>query len=194
MTLLVPKARYGSLFEEERQIMHYPPLNVRMTVLLTCFAMLLTGTLGAIADSEEEAKHEEKQSQHEDRHKEYITGTPIVPTDDWVLASGGRLYDNWMAAQQADEPERTHPSWPTSNAKKKGATTWRCKSCHGWDYKGAQGKYASGSYKTGIPGVIHKQGFSPDGLIPVLRNKTHQYTEDMISDDAAPRFDSTCQW
>jgi thiosulfate dehydrogenase len=37
---------------------------------------------------------------------------------------------------------------------REGADTWRCKECHGWDYKGAAGAYGSGSHMTGISGVI----------------------------------------
>ena len=66
------------------------------------------------------------------------------------MSSGGRLYDNWMNTTGADDVEDTHPSWPASNTSKSGSVTWRCKSCHGWDYKGAAGKYGSGSYYTGI--------------------------------------------
>lgn len=91
--------------------------------LLTAAAFLICLPLSALADIEEEEAHEQKQSQHEDRHKEYTTGTPIVPTQDWVLSSGGRLYDNWMTAQQLDELKTTHPSWPASNSKKKGGIT-----------------------------------------------------------------------
>ncbi len=141
-----------------------------------------------LAGSEYEEAHEAKQPHHEDRHKEYITGTPIVPTQDWVLASGGRLYDNWMNAQQMDEIETTHPSWPSSNTKKKGAVTWRCKSCHGWDYKGVEGKYGTGSYRTGIKGVIHMQGVNPESIVSVIRDGAHQYTKEMISDDLALRI------
>ena len=69
------------------------------------------------------------------------------------LIRGGKLYDKWYAVIKAKGPNETHPAWPASNTKKKGATTWRCKSCHGWDYQGKDGAYASGSYTTGIKGI-----------------------------------------
>ena len=93
-----------------------------------------------------------------------------------------------MTAQQLDEMETTHPSWPASNIKKKGAVTWRCKSCHGWDYKGADGKYGKGSYFTGIKGVTHMQAVDPAGIVAIIRDKTHQYTDKMISDEMANRI------
>ena len=41
---------------------------------------------------------------------------------------------------------------PNSNSKT-GASTHRCKSCHGWDYKGKNGDYSKGKYMTGINGI-----------------------------------------
>jgi thiosulfate dehydrogenase len=56
-------------------------------------------------------------------------------------------------AYSNSHPPGRDRGWPASNTKKKGNTTWRCKSCHGWDNLGKDGAYASGSYKTGIMGV-----------------------------------------
>ncbi|MBT8457871.1 MAG: hypothetical protein HKO95_04910 [Rhodobacteraceae bacterium] len=116
------------------------------------------------------------QEHDESYHADYIFGAPQEPTDAWIITRGGRLYDNWYATQDMDAPENTHPAWPTSNSRT-GATTWRCKSCHGWDYRGADGKYGTGSYETGIAGVM---GYSGDAaaLEAVLRD--HGYSEDMI--------------
>ncbi len=124
----------------------------------------------------------------EDHQKEYVYGVPVVPTVQWTMSSGGRMYDNWMNATDGDAPEETHPSWPAMSTKKSGSVTWRCKSCHGWDYKGVAGKYQSGSYYTGIRGITHMQGSDPSAMIGVLRNEAHQYTEEMISDDQARRI------
>ena len=119
------------------------------------------------------------QEHDEGYHADFIFGAPLEPTEAWIITRGGRLYDNWYATQDMDAPESTHPAWPQSNSRT-GATTWRCKSCHGWDYRGADGKYGSGSYETGIAGVM---GFSgdPATLEAVLRN--HGYTEDMIASE-----------
>jgi len=97
---------------------------------------------------------------HEDDH------TPAVhhahdPTDIWTIARGGQLYDNWMAVVEAEEPEATHPAYP-ADGKKKGAATWRCKECHGWDYRGKDGAYAKGSHATGIEIVRGVVGMDPE--------------------------------
>ncbi len=91
-----------------------------------------------------------------------------------TLAKGGKLYDNWYSVTKADKPKDTHPAWPASNTSKKGATTWRCKSCHGWDYLGAAGAYGSGSYKTGIKGINGMAGADTETILKVLKNDTHK--------------------
>ena len=93
------------------------------------------------------------QEHDESYHADYIFGAPLEPTEDWIITRGGRLYDNWYATQDMDGPESTHPAWPASNSRT-GETTWRCKSCHGWDCRGADGKYGSGSYETGIRAAL----------------------------------------
>ena len=161
--------------------------NLLNRIVLSASLLISVPLLGlsdqAFASSEYEKEYEKKQDKLDERHQEYVFGVPDVPTVDWTLSSGGRLYDNWMNALEKDEIETNHPSWPASNTKKKGANTWRCKACHGWDYKGVTGKYSTGSWNTGIGGVMHLQGSSPDNMIAILRNGTHQYTPDMLGDD-----------
>lgn len=118
----------------------------------------------------------------ESYHQDYIYGAPAQPTDAWIMSRGGRLYDNWFSSLDADEPEGTHPAWPASNTRT-GAVTWRCKSCHGWDYKGADGKYGSGSYKTGIGGVMPSAGKSMEAIKARIMDATHGFTTEMIPDE-----------
>ena len=99
------------------------------------------------------------------------------------LARGGKLYDKWFAVIDAEKPKDTHPAWPASNTKKKGNTTWRCKSCHGWDYMGASGAYASGSYKTGIKGINGMAGADPKKIIAVLKGDLHKLAGKMDDQD-----------
>ena len=74
------------------------------------------------------------------------------------VAKGGLLYDKFWKVSPAGEPKDTHPLWakrpdPESN-ERTGSDTWRCKECHGWDYKGVGGAYAKGSHRTGFEGVL----------------------------------------
>lgn len=68
---------------------------------------------------------------------------------------GGLLYDKYWKVNKVEdstEPTETHPLY-TAEGTKKGKDTWRCKECHGWDYKGKDGAYASGSHASGIAGI-----------------------------------------
>ena len=103
----------------------------------------------------------------------------VYITDTWRIRRGGRIYADWAGELDKDKPKSTHPSYPKT-AKKSGATTWRCKECHGWDYKGKDGGYGSGSHFTGIRGVRGAIGMGPEKIEAILRDKTHQFTDEMI--------------
>jgi cytochrome c553 len=102
-------------------------------------------------------------------------GCPKAP-----VHNGGLLYDKWWAEADLAEPTTDHPLWATrpdteSNTRT-GKDTWRCKECHGWDYKGVDGAYGSGSHRTGFAGV-----FGVDGT--ALRTKSSQNVFDLIKTD-----------
>ncbi len=92
----------------------------------------------------------------------------------WAVARGGQLYDKWWAVLELDPPAETHPAYPAAG-KKKGSTTWRCKECHGWDYKGKDGAYSKGSHKTGIKGVRGVVGKNVGDIHGILMNETHGF-------------------
>lgn len=115
-----------------------------------------------------------------------VLGTAFLSAaqaDEGAIARGGKLYDKWYAVTKADKPKDTHPLWPASNTKKKGDTTWRCKSCHGWDYLGADGAYKSGSYKTGIKGINGMAGADVAAIIKVLKGDDHKLAGKMADQD-----------
>ncbi len=78
-----------------------------------------------------------------------------APVNLGLVAHGGRLYDKWWVEMNVSAPQGDHPLWATQTTNtRKGTDTWRCKECHGWDYKGKDGAYGSGSHFTGFPGVL----------------------------------------
>jgi len=81
---------------------------------------------------------------------------------------GGLLYDKWWLINGAEEPTGDHPLYPPVG-QQTGSTTFRCKECHGWDYKGADGAYGSGSHYTGIAGVFGTT-MSPLELFALIRS------------------------
>lgn len=90
------------------------------------------------------------------------------------IARGGRLYDNWTKESGAAKPTDDHPLWALQTLNKRsGSDTWRCKECHGWDYKGRGGAYSSGSHATGFPGVYRASTtMSKAQLVEVLKGST----------------------
>lgn len=139
----------------------------------TCLVLL--ATLGfqapAVADKPE----------HAAEAQEFVHGAPADPSEAWTLAAGGRLYDNWWEALDKPEPKGTHPSYPASG-KAEGKATWRCKECHGWDYKGRNGRYKEGSHATGIIGIDGAAGRKVEDITKLLRSPLHGYTPEMLTD------------
>lgn len=148
--------------------------------ILACFlAMGLAFSSASIAD--------EKLGAGEEYHRDFVFGVPSSPTEEWALFSGGRMYDKWWEAIGTEEPKETHPAYPAAG-KQKGSATWRCKECHGWDYKGVAGAYAKGSHFTGIKGVDGMTGAEVDKIAALLRAKPHGYTEKQIPNDELQRL------
>jgi len=111
-----------------------------------------------------------------------IAYVATLPQNDPV-AMGGRMYDNWMKALSLDVPEGDQPLWATQDSNSRsGADTWRCKECHGWDYQGADGVYASGSHATGFPGIFAAQDKSADEIVAVLTAEDHDFSQFMSED------------
>jgi hypothetical protein len=80
------------------------------------------------------------------------------------------------------KPETTHPAWPKSNSKTE-ASTHRCKSCHGWDYKGKDGAHSSGKYMTGIKGTQFYNGKEKKEIISILSNRLYNFGDKMSPED-----------
>jgi len=104
----------------------------------------------------------------------------IFAQDSDDAIQGGMLYDNWFAALGEAPPPGDMPLWSqqTTNTHS-GEDTWRCVSCHGWDYQGRDGAYRYGSNYTGFPGVYSARGKSPDEIIAILKggnNPEHDFS------------------
>jgi len=101
--------------------------------------------------------------------------------------NGGLLYDKWWVVTGASAPDTDHPLWSTQSTNtRSGADTWRCKECHGWDYKGADGAYGSGSHFTGFPGVFDARGQPVGDILAALKggtNPDHDFST--VMDDQA---------
>jgi len=94
---------------------------------------------------------------------------------------GGLLYDKWWKINGESEPSGTHTLYPATGSQS-GSDTWRCKECHGWDYKGKDGAYASGSsHYTGISGLFHVQNKTVGEIYHAISKKNMPLSEqDML--------------
>ncbi len=99
-----------------------------------------------------------------------------------LITRGGVLYDNWYKTLGKSAPKDTHPAYPKAG-KQKGASTWRCKECHGWDYKGARGAYSKGSHYTGIGGIRNMVHAPIDSIVANLKNETHGLSKLIPNED-----------
>ena len=101
-------------------------------------------------------------------------------TTEPALSGGGQLYDQWWAVLGMDAPTDDQPLWATQSTNtRSGADTWRCKECHGWDYKGVDGAYGSGSHQTGFGGVLSAASMSAEELLAWLdgsSNPDHDFS------------------
>lgn len=98
-----------------------------------------------------------------------------------AIARGGRLYDKYFKENNTAKPDADHPAYPHKGGKYGKDSSWRCKECHGWDYKGKDGAYASGGHATGIKGIQGAAGKDPAAIASVFRDTTHGYSEKQLS-------------
>jgi len=90
---------------------------------------------------------------------------------DASIARGGRLYSDWMIELDDRAPEKINPNFvgKTDDI----AQSWRCVSCHGWDYKGANSQ----------TGIMGKKGANPADIVAVLQDEKHGYQDYLDRDD-----------
>lgn len=118
-------------------------------------------------------------------------------TDD-EIPRGAALFDNWWAALAKQSPQGDMPLWSRQSTNtRSGPDTWRCVTCHGWDYQGKDGAYRAGSNYTGFPGVYQAgQSMKPEDIVRQLdgnRDPSHDFTPYLSKDDlnALARFITT---
>ncbi len=104
----------------------------------------------------------------------------------YSVSRGGRLYDKWFKENKVGTPVMANPAYPEKGKYKgKKGADWRCKECHGWDYKGKDGAYSKGKHFTGITGIQKAEKLSTDEIIKILRDKTHRYSASVLPKDDA---------
>jgi mono/diheme cytochrome c family protein len=97
----------------------------------------------------------------------------VQPGQDAVLSFGGRLYDNHWTILNRQPPTSRHPLFPKQVKIAPGAT-WRCVSCHGWDYRGAEGHLGKASKDPAFSNLAGMTGQDPQSIVESLVSETHR--------------------
>ena len=99
----------------------------------------------------------------------------------FVIALGGKLYDNLWAVVDTNVPYRRNPRFP-SEVDLPADQTWRCVSCHGWDYKGGDGERAKLGRHDAFHSLRHLAGTDPGLIVTKIRAAAHDYPDDTLPD------------
>lgn len=94
------------------------------------------------------------------QEKEVLEGREHEFGDAFVVSLGGKLYDDFWQASGASPPTRRNPAFP-SDITAGDSDSWRCVSCHGWDYDGADKAPGSKQQRKQFVSVRHLQGVDP---------------------------------
>ncbi len=99
--------------------------------------------------------------------------------DEIKIARGGQLYDQWSAVLvDKTVPPGNQPIWSRQSMNtRSGADTWRCVSCHGWDYQGTDGAISGTANDTGFSGILD------------AANQTKEEIENQIGGKNDPQHD-----
>lgn len=93
------------------------------------------------------------------------------PQDNESIARGAQLYDDWSKIlPNVVVPSGNHLLWSRqTNNTRTGEDTWKCVTCHGWDYQGKDGALKSGANATGFPGILGKSNSSESEIVAILK-------------------------
>jgi len=92
------------------------------------------------------------------------------PQSDNPVAQGAQLYDDWsQVVPNSSVPPGDNLIWSRqTNNTRTGADTWRCVTCHGWDYQGKEGAFKSGANATGFPSILQDSTLDQSAIISIL--------------------------
>lgn len=86
------------------------------------------------------------------------------------MTRGGQLYDQWWKVNGELQPTGIYEGYPQTG-KQTGSDTWRCQTCHSWDYKGKEGVDETGDNYTGIKGLYSVKDKSAAEIYEAILNK-----------------------
>jgi thiosulfate dehydrogenase len=98
--------------------------------------------------------------------QETVDDTELGPV--FLLSLGGKLYDDLWLVLDRPRPERRNPAVP-ADARVSDESTWRCVTCHGWSYSGAE---VGGAI---FPGLRELAGEDPAVIADRIRDPEHPF-------------------
>ncbi|MEO1204713.1 MAG: c-type cytochrome [Pseudomonadota bacterium] len=96
---------------------------------------------------------------------------PGIETD--TLSLGGQLYDNHWNVVGRQPPTQRQPVFPKT-IKTYNAKTWRCSSCHGWDYLGRDGHLGEQSRSYTFKSLARVRAKPPEWIAKYIRSGFHR--------------------
>jgi thiosulfate dehydrogenase len=93
----------------------------------------------------------------------------------FLLSLGGKLYDDLWVVLGQERPQGRNPATP-ADARFSDESTWRCVTCHGWSYSGAE---VGGAI---FPGLHNLAGADSASIADRIRDPEHPFPGDQIPD------------
>ncbi len=92
----------------------------------------------------------------------------------FLISLGGKLYDDIWTVTELPPPEGANPAYP-ANPDIPARDTWRCVSCHGWDYRGSAGERGAAVPGLQAPGLTQLYGVDPALVVGRIRDPGHPF-------------------
>ena len=108
----------------------------------------------------------------------FLFTTAAVADDDHIgnlslISLGGKLYDNHWLQSERRPPSQRYPDYP-AEIDIASSDTWRCVSCHGWDYSGADGHLRQQASSALFVSLRGSAGKPASKIAEILKSGRHQ--------------------
>jgi thiosulfate dehydrogenase len=98
----------------------------------------------------------------------------------FMLSLGGKLYDDLWPILELPPPQGRNPAFADRAAADH--DTWRCVSCHGWDYAGAGGERAGVAPRAAAASLLPLKDVDPAIIIEKIIAPSHPFPSDALPD------------
>lgn len=98
----------------------------------------------------------------------------------FTLSLGGKLYDDAWPILEVPPPDGRNPAFADLSASDH--DTWRCVSCHGWDYNGVGGERGGVAPRANAASLVPLRGVDPKVIIEKIIEPSHPFPSDAVPD------------